>query len=401
MRGADRGGQHGAVRQDGVAWPIEDYPDARLIVLWGCNPSVSGIHLVPVRARSAEARREARRGRSAATPLARQADLHLAVRPGTDLPRRAGDDPPPLRVRPADLAFLARACPQLRSTLRERAEPWTFERAADVAGVSVERLRALRELYADRQPALIRCGWGLERNRNGGSAMAAVLALPAVAGKFGVRGGGFTMINSAAWDVDRDGRHRGPRQTRASINMNHLGDALTRLRRPPVRVLFVYNCNPVATLPEQNKVLRGLGARGPVHRRLRAGDDRHGTLRRRAAAGHDVPGTRRSASAATAPLASTGRSRSSSPWARPAPTIGCLPSCAGDMGLAREGDPETPARSWERSWPRPAKANGLHASSTSTANRFRPAVLRPVQFVDVFPGTADGKIDLLSVAARV
>ena len=49
---------------------------------------------------------------------------------------------------------------------------------------------------------MIRCGWGLERNRNGGSAVAAVLALPAVAGKFGVRGGGYTMSNSGAWKLD-------------------------------------------------------------------------------------------------------------------------------------------------------------------------------------------------------
>ena len=43
---------------------------------------------------------------------------------------------------------------------------------------------------------MIRCGWGLERNRNGGNAAAAILALPAVAGKFGVRGGGYTLSNS-------------------------------------------------------------------------------------------------------------------------------------------------------------------------------------------------------------
>ena len=60
---------------------------------------------------------------------------------------------------------------------------------------------------------MIRCGWGLERNRNGGSAVAAILALPAVAGKFGVRGGGYTMCNSAAWKIDAE---RGDRRARAA-----------------------------------------------------------------------------------------------------------------------------------------------------------------------------------------
>ncbi len=40
--------------------------------------------------------------------------------------------------------------------------------------------------------------------------------------------------------------------------MNHLGRALTEYDDPPVKVLFVYNCNPAATVPDQRRVLRGL-----------------------------------------------------------------------------------------------------------------------------------------------
>ena len=40
--------------------------------------------------------------------------------------------------------------------------------------------------------------------------------------------------------------------------MNHLGRALTEYDDPPVNVLFVYNCNPAATVPDQRRVLRGL-----------------------------------------------------------------------------------------------------------------------------------------------
>src|SRR4029077_19446337 len=123
--------------------------------------------------------------------------------------------------------------------------------AAEVAGIRTDELAAFASLYADSSPALIRCGWGLERNRNGGSAAAAVLALPAIAGKFGVRGGGFTMSQLAAWDVDSTaGAAAAPPATR-TINMSRLGEALGPACQPPIKLLFVYNCNPVATAPEQ------------------------------------------------------------------------------------------------------------------------------------------------------
>ena len=85
----------------------------------------------------------------------------------------------------------------------------------------------------------------------------AVLALPAVGGKFGVRGGGYSMSNSASWNIDRTWIDAPEPDTRL-VNMNHLGRALTEYADPPVKVLFVYNCNPAATVPDQKRVLRGL-----------------------------------------------------------------------------------------------------------------------------------------------
>ena len=84
-----------------------------------------------------------------------------------------------------------------------------------------------------------------------------MLALPAVGGKFGIRGGGYSMSNSASWNIERSWIGAPEPDTRI-VNMNHLGRALTEYDDPPVNVLFVYNCNPAATMPDQNRVLRGL-----------------------------------------------------------------------------------------------------------------------------------------------
>ncbi len=234
----------------------EDFVHARLIVLWGMNPSVSGIHLVPyVR----EAQRQGARLvviDPRATPLARLADLHLPVQPGTDVALAMAVHRYLFANGHADEAFLE-AHTRGSERLRERAEPWTIEKAADTAGVDPAAIETFARWYAESSPALIRCGWGLERNRNGGNAALSVMALPAVAGKFGVRGGGYAMSNSPAWGIERTWIGAEEPATRL-VNMNQLGRALTAVDDPPVQMLFVYNCNPAVTMPNQNLVLRGL-----------------------------------------------------------------------------------------------------------------------------------------------
>ena len=233
----------------------EDYPAARLIIMWGANPPASGIHLVP------HIREAQRNGATLividprTTALAKQADIHLAIRPGTDLPVALSIHRFLFEEGLADRAFLA-AHTRNAEQLRAKALPWTFERAAAEAGVSAESLEAVARRYAEATPALIRCGWGQERNRNGGNSSLAILSLPAVAGKFGVRGGGYAMSNTAAWGIERTWIGAQEPSTRV-INMNQLGRALTEIQ-PPVRVLFVYNSNAAVTSPDQQRIIRGL-----------------------------------------------------------------------------------------------------------------------------------------------
>jgi anaerobic selenocysteine-containing dehydrogenase len=242
-------------RMAGVAY--DDYARAQLVVIWGCNPSATGIHLV------AHIKRAQANGAKLVvidprrTPLARLADLHLPVRPGTDLPVALAVIRDLFERGSADLAFLASHATGV-DELRQAADPWTIERAANESGIAAADLAVFAEWYGTISPAVLRCGWGQERNRNGGAATMAILALPAVGGKFGVRGGGYTMSNSGAWGIAAETVIGVPLPAVRTVNMNHLGRALLELRDPPIAVLFVYNCNPVATVPDQNRVREGL-----------------------------------------------------------------------------------------------------------------------------------------------
>ena len=134
----------------------QDYVHARLIVVWGANPSASGIHLVPYI-------REAQRNGAAlvvidprSTPLARLADLHLPIRPGTDLAGRARAASPPVRDRPRPTRRSSRRIRRAPTGSASRAQEWTMARAAEVAGVpaaDLERLRrSLRRRLAGPDP---------------------------------------------------------------------------------------------------------------------------------------------------------------------------------------------------------------------------------------------------------
>ncbi len=239
----------------------QDYADSKLIVIWGSNPSVSGIHQVPYIRRAL-----ARGGRLVVVdpreiPLARQADLHLALRPGTDLPVALAVVRHLFETGRADLDFLARHATGV-DELRRRAQRWTLEAAAAEAGIEADQIARFTDLWAAASPAIVRCGYGAERNRNGGSAMAAILSLPAVAGKFGVRGGGYTMSNAAAFDLDTEKAIAAPPAATRRINMNQTGRALLGEKPyqsgPPIKALIIYNHNPLMTLPDQRRLQRGL-----------------------------------------------------------------------------------------------------------------------------------------------
>ena len=247
-------------KMPGVAF--EDYIHSKCILIWGANPKASNIHLVPF------LRQAKRRGAFLAVVDPKrnfssdEVDLHLPVYPGSDLPLALGMIRLWLEEGRLDRQFLAGHGLDLERLLA-KAQEWPLERAASAARVVPDDIRRLARVYAEASPAVIRVGWGLERNTNGAQAMAAILAIPALLGKFGERGGGYTLSNSGATKLDTTKLFGTPLEwSTREVNMTLLAGVLNHdlegTLRPPVKALFVYNCNPAATVPDQAGVLRGL-----------------------------------------------------------------------------------------------------------------------------------------------
>jgi anaerobic selenocysteine-containing dehydrogenase len=242
-------------KMPGVAF--QDYVQAKCIVIWGANPRTSNIHLMPYLRKAKERGAFVAVVDPARNLAEREVDLHLPVRPGSDLVVALAMVK---LLRDRDLLddeFLSAKAKNLEPLL-SAADEWPVDKAALEAGVEASHILQLADAYASSSPAVIRCGWGVERNRNGGQAIAAVLSLPALLGKFGVKGGGYTLSNNGAAKFDPiDPLGLDDWKTRV-VNMTLLGEALNSETDPPVKGIFVYNANPVATVPDQRAILSGL-----------------------------------------------------------------------------------------------------------------------------------------------
>ena len=242
-------------KMPGVAF--EDYVHAKLIIVWGANPKASNIHLVPILKRAKEAGAKIALVDPSLNFSSREYDLHLPVYPGTDIVVALSMIRYWKQNGMIDREFLKQH--SIRSEIiLEKAEQYDFEKASQIARVPAQDIERLAHLYAESNPAVIRVGWGLERNRNGGQAAGAILAMPSLMGKFGVQGGGYTLSNSAAVKVAVNKVADGPLWDTREVNMNLLGKYLLEENSPPVKALFVYNCNPLVTVPNQNAILQGL-----------------------------------------------------------------------------------------------------------------------------------------------
>lgn len=372
---------------------LHDVVHSRLVVVWGCNPSATSIHFLRLVRQARKAGAKVVVVDPVRIPLAAQADLHLAIRPGTDVVLALALAHWMFENGAADAAFLAAHATGV-AAFRRRAARWSLPEAAAECGVPVAQIAALARLYADSSPAMIRCGWGPERNRNGGSGTAAVLALPAIGGKFGVRGGGYQMSNSGAWGFDAAAAADAPSPSTRTINLSRMGPALNQCAGPPIAGLYVYDANPLMTCPDQEAMRRGL---------LR--EDLFTVV-------HDAVMTDTALLADVVLPATTflehhdlARGYGALSLNRVVPVVAGPPQARSNgavfvalcdrMGLSRPTDVCTPQALAERLVAAHPDAARIQADLDRDGRAGPPCGDAPVAFVDVFPGTPDRKIHLV------
>ena len=240
--------------------PLQQVSLAKLIIVWGNNATACNLHLM--RHINAAKRKGAKLVviDPKRVKVAEQAHLHLAIRPGTDVVLAWSLAVELERLGGLDLGFIQQHVLGFESYM-ESARAYPAELAAEICGVPAQDIRKLARWYLDSTPAVIAWGNGLERNQNGGSGMRAIAALPALAGKFGVPGGGLVGGAGNAFPKTLDLLARPdlvPPGTRTINIIDVAKSLLSDSLDPRLKALFIYNHNPVIVHPEQNRMKEAL-----------------------------------------------------------------------------------------------------------------------------------------------
>jgi anaerobic selenocysteine-containing dehydrogenase len=237
----------------------EQVRHSKLAIAWGNNVTWSNLHLTPI---LNAARRDGAKivvVDPKRIKIAEQADMHVALKPGTDVVLAWALAAELERRGALDRAFIERHVLGFEEFMAG-ARRYSVAEAARICQVPEAQIRPARGVVPHAR-ASISVGNGLERNQNGGSGIRAIFALPALAGKFGVSGGG--LVNGAGFVFPKTPAKLQrpdllPPGTR-TLNIVDVGaHLLDPTLSPPIKALFVYNHNPLVVHPDQNRMRRGL-----------------------------------------------------------------------------------------------------------------------------------------------
>jgi len=259
--GLVRGSAYASLYGSAAGMPPEQLVHSDLIVVWGNNVTVSNLHLM----RSINAAKTANGAKLIVidpkrTKVAEQADLHIAIHPGTDVVLALGMAAELERRGAHNLAFIAEWVDGYDAYMAE-ARKVTRDQVFATCRITPEQFDEFADLYCTRKTIGVSVGNGIERGASGGSGIRAAMALQALVGQHGRQGSGVFAKPGNSFPKTTARLQRpdlAPEGTR-TINIVDAGPLLLDANcNPPIRAVMIYNHNPVATHPDQNLMRKAL-----------------------------------------------------------------------------------------------------------------------------------------------
>ncbi len=242
---------HGTVQSFGACEihdPLDLAEHARLFLIWGRNPAVTNIHMMPILKQA-----RARGARAividpAATKTVRYCDGHVQPRPGSDGHLALGMAKVILARRTVDRERVAAISDHFAEYLA-LVDAMSMDEVVRRTDLSREAIEALALDYADTKPATILQGIGLQQYTRGAQTYRLIAALGILTGNVGVPGGGVNFGNWP-WAIMHKPvaleRRTSPVRT---VPVTKLAEALRTTADPPITTAFFVATNLVNQMP--------------------------------------------------------------------------------------------------------------------------------------------------------
>ena len=259
--GLVRGSAYTSLYGTAPGMPPEQIRHSDLIIVWGNNVTVSNLHL----ARSIKAARDTHGSKLVVidpkrTRIAEQADMFIQIQPGTDVVLALAMAAELERRGSHDSEFIEKWVDGYDSYMKN-ARTHTPEMVEEICGVSRKSFDQLADWYTAGKIVGVSVGNGLERGRSGGSGIRAAMSLQALTGNHGQLGAGVFAKPGNSFPKSTAKLQR-PDLLPDGIRTINIVDTskvlLDKTMDPPVKVVFIYNHNPVITHPDQNRLRRAL-----------------------------------------------------------------------------------------------------------------------------------------------
>jgi len=239
----------------------ESFAHSKYIVIWACNSVSTNLHHWHIIHEAQKKGVKVVVVDSYASKTAKEADWHIAPKPGTDGALAMAMMHVIIEEGLQDQDYIDNYTHGYKE-LAERAKTRTPEWAEKITGVAADDIRKFAREYATTAPAAIRLGVALERNYGGSQAIRAVSCLPALIGAWRHVGGGALQFPVWEHPYKFDVICRPdliPEGTQVVNNLQFGRALLSELNlKTPIQSVMVWNTNPLTQAPETDKIAKGL-----------------------------------------------------------------------------------------------------------------------------------------------
>jgi anaerobic selenocysteine-containing dehydrogenase len=219
--------------------PISQIHKSDIVIFWGRNPHTTSSHLLPLIKDKKIIVIDPIK-----TKIAKMADIHMQIRPRTDLHLALLFSRFLHIYNDCDIEYLEENAPDYED-FYELTQTVRIKAALDEIGVSLGQIGELLELVKDKKVAIV-CGIGIQKYRDGADIIRAIDAFAVMLGLFGKEGCGVSYLGSSREHIESPFNKKAKLVSKVDTEFSNF------------KTVFIQGANPLSQMPDSLRVKKSI-----------------------------------------------------------------------------------------------------------------------------------------------